>query len=94
MALSLRYQTASEFASRYWRNVREALVSDKVKFGRLCAWLIARINSGDITDAQARNSFNSVFGRTLTAAQWTTLKANLIQPAADRYNAMMAEADL
>lgn len=94
MALNLRHQTAAEFAARFWLRVMHAQVNDKVRFGKLCAWLIARINAGDITDAQARNSFNSVFDRSLTAGQWTTLKTSRIQPAADRYNAMMAEGAL
>lgn len=94
MALNLRHQTAAEFAVRFWGRVQYAQANDKVLFGKLCAWLLARITAGDITDAQARNSFNSVFGRSLTAAQWTTLKTIRIQPAADRYNAMMAEGAL
>lgn len=94
MALNLQHQTAAEFAARFWLRVQRAQDADKVLFGQLCAWLIARINAGDITDAQARTSFNTVFGRSLTAVQWTTLKTSRIQPAGDRYNAMLAEGTL
>jgi len=50
--------------------------------------------SGDLTDLQARNSFNAAFGRSLTAQQWTTLRANRITPAHDRYAAILAEGAL
>jgi hypothetical protein len=50
--------------------------------------------AGDITDAQARNSFNAAFGRSLTAGQWTTLRSSRITPAHDRYAAMLIEEDL
>jgi len=94
LALNLQHQTAAEFAARFWLRVRRAQDTDKVLFGKLCAWLIARITAGDITDVQARTSFNTVFGRSLTAGQWTTLKTSRIQPAGDRYNAMRAEGAL
>ncbi len=57
-------------------------------------WLTRKIAAGDITDAQARNSFNTAFGRSLTAQQWTNLRANRITPAHDRYAAILAEGDL
>lgn len=94
MALNLKHQTAAEFATRFWRKVQYAKDNDKILFGKLCAWLLARIAAGDITDAQARLSFNAVFGRSLTAGQWSTLKTSRLQPAADRYNAMQAEGAL
>ena len=94
MALNLQHQTATQFAERFWRKVLHAQDADKILFGKLCARLMARIAAGDITDAQARNSFNSVFDRSLTAVQWSALKTSRIQPAADRYNAMQAEGAL
>jgi hypothetical protein len=94
LALNLQHQTAAEFAVRFWRRVQVAQQEDKILFGKLCAWLMEKIAVGDITDAQARVSFNSVFGRNLTAGQWTTLKTSRLQPAADRYTAMQAEGEL
>lgn len=95
MALNLRHQTAAQFAARFWAQVQAARrEGNQVEFSRLMWWLTRRIVVGDITDTQARNSFNAAFGRTLTAQQWTTLRANRITPAHDRYAAMLAEGDL
>jgi hypothetical protein len=91
MALNLRHQTAAEFAARFWGRVRAA---DKLEFSRLMYWLTRRLVAGDLTDTQARNSFNAAFGRSLTAQQWTTLRANRITPAHDRWAAMLAEGNL
>jgi hypothetical protein len=95
MALNLKYQTAGEFAARFWARVRDAFdAGDKLQYARLLFWLEERLAAGDITDAQARTSFNSAFGRVLTAAQWTTLRSSRIRPAHDRYAAMLAEGAL
>lgn len=94
MALVLVHQTAAEFAARFWLLVQQNIGKDNVTFERLMWWLTERLNAGDITDAQARNSFNTAFNRTLTAAEWTTLRANRITPAHDRYAAMLAEGAL
>ena len=91
MALNLRHQTAAEFAARFWARVRQA---DKSEFARLMYWLERRLVAGDITDLQARSSFNTAFARTLNASQWTTLRTNRITPAHDRYAAMLVEGDL
>lgn len=91
MALNLRHQTPAQFAARFWARAR---VADKIEFARLMYWLTRRIVAGDLTDAQVRNSFNAAFGRSLTAQQWTTLRANRITPAHDRYAAILAEGDL
>lgn len=91
MALNLRHQTAGEFAARFWARVRQA---DKIEFARLMWWLTRRLVAGDITDAQARNSFNAAFNRSLTAQQWTNLRASRITPAHDRYAAILAEGEL
>jgi len=91
MALNLRHQTPAQFAARFWAAVRAA---DKLEFSRLMYWLTRRLVAGDLTDTQARNSFNAAFGRSLTAQQWTTLRANRITPAHDRYAAILAEGDL
>jgi len=91
MALNLRHQTAAEFAARFWARVRAA---DKLEFTRLMYWLTRRLVAGDLTDTQARNSFNTAFGRNLNATQWTNLRNNRITPAHDRYAAMLAEGEL
>lgn len=95
MALILNHQTASEFASRFWRRVLDAQRSgEKETFYRLIWWLIERITVGDITDAQARATFNVEFSQALSAAQWATLKTTKLQPMHDRYAALIAETDL
>ena len=65
-----------------------------MEFAKLMYWLERRLVAGDLTDAQARVSFNTAFGRSLTAGQWTTLRANRVTPAHDRYAAMLAEGVL
>jgi hypothetical protein len=91
MALNLRHQTPAQFAARFWERARDA---DRVEFSRLMYWLTRRLVAGDLTDLQARNSFNTAFGRSLTAQQWTTLRASRITPAHDRYAAILAEGEL
>ena len=91
MALNLRHQTAAQFAAKFWARVQAA---DKMEFAKLMYWLERRLVAGDLTDAQARVSFNTAFGRSLTAGQWTTLRANRVTPAHDRYAAMLAEGVL
>jgi hypothetical protein len=95
MALNLRHQTAAEFAARFWAAVRDAYQSgDKIRFCRLLYWLERRLDAGDITDAGARTSYNTAFGKSLNAAQWTTLRTTRIQPAHDRYAAILAEGSI
>ena len=95
MPLSLFHQTAAEFAARFWKLVIEAKqASNQVEYCRLLHWLTEKLIAGDITDAQARTSFNTAFGRALTAGQWTTMRTSKITPAHDRYAAMLAEGDL
>lgn len=95
MPLSLSYQTAAEFAARFWKRVILAKqAGNQGEYCRLMHWLTEKLVAGDITDAQARNSFNTAFGRSLTAGQWTTLRTSRITPAHDRYAAMLVEGDL
>ena len=95
MVLDLRHQTAAQFAARFWGRVQAAKQSgNQIEYGRLLYWLTRRIVAGDITDLQARNSFNLAFGRNLNATQWTALRTTRITPAHDRYAAMLAEGDL
>lgn len=95
MALNLQHQTAAEFAARFWGRVLEARRSgNQIEYCRLMHWLTLKLVAIDITDAQARSSFNTAFGRSLTAIQWTTLRTTRITPAHDRYAAMLVEGDL
>lgn len=95
VGLTLNYQTKAEFAARFWKLVDQSLQnSNRILFEKLMYWLIERIGDGTITDAQALSTFNTYFGRALTGAQWTTLKTNRIQPAHDRWAALIAEAAL
>lgn len=95
MALNLRHQTAAEFAARFWAHVKTAYqAGNKIEYSRLLWWLTRKLVAGDITDAQARNSFNTAYNKSLTAGQWATLRSNRITPAHDRYAAMLVESDL
>jgi hypothetical protein len=95
VALNLNHQSPGEFAARFWKKARQAFQSgNKTEFCRLMWWLTERLVAGDITDTQARSSFNTAYSRSLTAGQWTTLRASRITPAHDRWVAMLAEADL
>jgi hypothetical protein len=92
MALNLRHQTAEQFAARYWARVEDAFRSgNKLEFCRLLWWLTRKLVAGDITDAQARVSYNTAFGKTLNATQWTNLRSSRITPAHDRYQAILDE---
>lgn len=68
MALNLRHQTAAQFAARLRERYRNA---SREEAARIATWVLDRIEAGDITDAQMRTAFS------LTAAQWTTLKAKM-----------------
>jgi hypothetical protein len=95
MALNLQHQTAAEFAARFWARVLQARASrEQVTYCKLLWWLTRKLVAGDITDAQARNSFNTAYGRALNATQWTNLRSARITPAHDRYEAMLNEGDL
>lgn len=95
MALNLQHQTAAEFAARFWDRVRDARQSgNRVEFARLLWWLYQRVQAGDITSTQARISFNAAYERNLSASQWDTLVTDRLLPIADRYQAMLDEADL
>lgn len=84
----------ANLAPRFWRAVRWAQDNDKVIFSGLC-WLLEEwLLAGKVTDAQARSSFNTEFGRALSATQWTTLRTSRIQPAHDRFAAMLSDGAL
>lgn len=95
MALDLRHQTPAEFAERFWKRVQDAYASgQKLEWHRLIWWLWSKVRAGDITNDQARLSFNAAFGRSLTLAQWNTFVTTKLVPIKDRYLAMQSEADL
>ena len=91
MAIDLKHQTTAQFAARFWALMRDAQHSNKQEFHRLMWRLWTWVDGRDITTAQARNSYNLAFGKSLTAQQWTTLWSGRVVPAKDRYLAMMAE---
>lgn len=68
MALILKHQTAEQFVSRvraaYRDGQRDVLV-------RIARFIVGRIQSGDITDAQCRNAFG------LNTTQWNNLKTKM-----------------
>jgi len=92
MALALQHQTPEDFALRFWRSTRAAFDSgDRERYHRRIWWLWTKIQSGDVTSAQARNSYNSAFGLSLTVAQWNTLVTNRFVPIKNRYAEFIAE---
>ena len=68
MALRLRYQTAAQFAARLRERYRTAT---REEAARIATWVLARIEAGDLTDAQVRSAFG------LTTQQYTGLKARM-----------------
>lgn len=68
MALLLKHQTPSDFVARFraaWRDgAQERLVL-------LSRFMIARIQAGDITDAQCRTAFG------MNATQWNAIKSKM-----------------
>jgi len=68
MALILNHQTAAQFIARFREAYRHASRDELV---RLSIFILNRIASGDITDAQCRSAFN------LTTTQWNNLKTKM-----------------
>ena len=81
MALNLRYQTPAQFAARLRERFRSA---ERDECARIARWILRRIAVGDFTENQVRNAFG------LTVQQWTTLKANKLQPLSDAWAAIKA----
>jgi hypothetical protein len=95
MPLDLKHQTPEQFASRYWAKVKAARQSgNNLEFCRLIWWLWARIQDGDFTNDQVRQSFNSAYDRSLSLAQWNTFVTNNLIPAKDKYLAIQNQDDL
>jgi hypothetical protein len=68
MALLLKHQTVEEFIARFRKAYRDA---DRERLVQLAKFVIARIQAGDITDAQCRIAFG------LTNTQWNNLKTRM-----------------
>jgi hypothetical protein len=68
MALLLKHQTASQFVARFREAYRNA---ERERLVQLAKFIISRIQSGDITDAQCRTAFG------LNTTQWNTLKTKM-----------------
>lgn len=68
MALILKHQSAAQFVTRVREAYRNGRRDQLIQIAR---FIIGRIQSGDLTDAQCRNAFG------LTSAQWTALKTKM-----------------
>lgn len=92
MALNLQHQTSTQFAARFWTRLKAAYErGDKFVYHFMVWWIWSRIQAGDFTNDQVRQSYNSFFGKSLTLAQWNTLVASRFVPIKDRYLAFLAE---
>jgi hypothetical protein len=68
MALLLKHQTAEQFVAR----VREAYRDgDRDRVIQIARFIISRIQSGDITDAQCRTAFG------VTTTKWNSIKTKM-----------------
>lgn len=94
MALTLKHQTAAQFAARFWARVKAAYQNDKSEFERLVWWIWARVQDGSLTNDQVRLSFNAAYGRNMNTTQWNTFVSTRLVPIKDRYLARLAEGDL
>ena len=68
MALLLKHQTAEAFIARVRAAYRDG---DPVRLVAIARFIIARIQAGDITDAQCRTAFG------LNTTQWNNLKTKM-----------------
>jgi hypothetical protein len=68
MALILKHQTVEAFIARVRQAYRDGTPEILVKIAR---FLIARIQAGDVTDAQLRTAFG------LNTTQWNALKTKM-----------------
>jgi len=95
MALTLKHQTTQQFLIRFWIKVKEAYqANDKLGYSKLIWKLYKRIQDGDVTSNEARQSFNFVYSKSLNASEWNTLVSTKLIPIKDRYQAMLDEGDL
>lgn len=68
MSLILKHQTVEAFVARVRAAYRDGDPDTLLKISK---FILARIQAGDITDAQCRTAFGK------TAAQWTALKTKM-----------------
>jgi len=68
MAIILKHQTVEQFIARVRQAYRDGNYEQIIKIAR---FLIARIQAGDITDAQCRTAFG------LNNTQWNNLKTKM-----------------
>jgi hypothetical protein len=68
MTLILKHQTAAAFIARFREAYRN---SDRERCIQLARFILARIQAGDITDAQCRTAFG------LTTTQWNNIKTKM-----------------
>jgi len=68
MAIILKHQTVEQFVARVRAAYRDGNYEQVIKIAR---FIIARIQAGDITDAQCRTAFG------LNATQWNNLKTKI-----------------
>lgn len=68
MALILKHQTVEAFIARVRAAYRDG---DPEKLVKIARFLIARVQAGDLTEAQIRNAFG------LNVSQWNTLKTKM-----------------
>ncbi|MBK9580346.1 MAG: hypothetical protein IPO40_25045 [Fibrobacteres bacterium] len=95
MALTLRHQTAAQFAARFWAKLRAAYTAgDKITYGRMVWWLYGKVQAGDLTNNDVRVAFNAAYGRALTLAQWNTFVTNTLKPIRDRYQTLLDGGEL
>lgn len=68
MALLLKHQTIGDFIERLREAYRDSQGDRTVKLAR---FIVARVDAGDLTDAELRAAFGK------TTAQWNTMKTKL-----------------
>lgn len=68
MALLLKHQTVEQFVTRLRAAYRDA---DRERLVTIASFVLARIQAGDLTDAQCRAAWG------LNVAGWNTLKARM-----------------
>ena len=68
MALILKHQTPEAFIARVRQAYRDG---DSERLVKIARFLIARVQAGDVTDAQLRNAFG------LNTTQWNALKTRM-----------------
>lgn len=68
MALILKHQTVEQFVARVRAAYRDGNYEQVIRIAR---FLIARIQAGDITDAQCRSAFG------LTVTKWNNMKTKM-----------------